>query len=124
MIGVTHYYTKEQDGLLLPWYARTLFLNPPYGKHIGKLTAKLMQEYKAGHTTEAILLVPAKMEVKWIQPLLESYTVCFHKGRVWFDTPYGKTSKTQQLFGSALFYLGENRQRFAEVFGEIGIVKY
>src|SRR6266516_3711468 len=38
------------------------------------------------------------MEVRWIQPLLESYTVCFRKGRVWFDTPYGKTSKTQQLF--------------------------
>ena len=64
------------------------------------------------------------MEVKWVQPLLESYTVCFHTGRVWFDTSYGKTSKTQQLFGSALFYLGKNTQRFAEVFGEVGIVKY
>jgi len=30
----------------------------------------------------------------------------------------------KQQFGSALFYLGENTQRVAEVFGEVGIVKY
>ncbi len=119
MIGATHYYTKEQDGLLLPWYARTLFLNPAYGEHIGKWTAKLAQEYKQGHTTEAILLVPAKMEVKWVQPLLD-WPVCFWKGRVWFETPFGKTPQTQQLFGSALFYFGKRVERFVEVFVKKG----
>jgi len=41
---------------------------------------------------------------------------------VWFDTLYGKTSKTQQLFGSALFYFGKRVERFAEVFGSKGKV--
>ncbi len=105
--------------MLLPWYARTLFLNPAYGEHIGKWTAKLAQEYKQGHTTEAILLVPAKMEVKWVQPLLD-WPVCFWKGRVWFETPFGKTPQTQQLFGSALFYFGKRVERFVEVFVKKG----
>ena len=114
-----HYYKASTDGLVWPWEAETLFLNPPYGKHIGKWTGKLVQEYQAGHTKEAILLVPAKMEVKWVQPLLE-YPVCFWKGRVWFETPFGKTPQTQQLFGSALFYFGKRVERLVEVFGSKG----
>jgi len=119
LIGAPPYYTKEQDGLLLPWKAKTVFLNPPYGKYIGKWTGKFAQEYQQGNFSEGILLVPAKMEVRWIQPLLD-WPVCFWKGRVWFETPFGKTAQTQQLFGSTLFYFGKRVERFVEVFGSKG----
>ena len=33
------YYTKEQDGLSMPW-SGTCWCNPPYGREIGKWVAK------------------------------------------------------------------------------------
>jgi hypothetical protein len=51
LIVATH-YTKEQDGLLLPWHGRA-FINPPYGQHISKWTGKFVQEYQQGHFTSA-----------------------------------------------------------------------
>lgn len=42
------YYTKEQDGLKQDWGTQTCFMNPPYGKEIGKWVKKAVETAKAG----------------------------------------------------------------------------
>lgn len=53
------YYTALDDGLSKSWNGK-VFINPPYGRMIGRWTAKLDREYHNGNVDEAILLVPAQ----------------------------------------------------------------
>lgn len=41
------YYTKEQDGLSMPWFG-TCWCNPPYGREIGKWVAKAYAASQGG----------------------------------------------------------------------------
>lgn len=41
------FYTREQDGLAQPWHGR-VWLNPPYGREIGKWVAKAVAEIQRG----------------------------------------------------------------------------
>jgi len=130
LIGATHYYTKEQEGLLLLWYGR-MFLNPPYARGvIERFVRKSIAEYESGHVQEANLLVRPCTDIKWYQELLQ-YPVCFLRSHITFYIPYtsykGKAfikNTYKNYFGSSFHCLGKNTQRFAEVFGEVGIVKY
>jgi hypothetical protein len=108
-----------------------VFLNPPYTRGvIAPFVRKLITEYERGAVQEAILLVRPCTDTAWYQELL-AYPVCFMCGRIKFYTPYtsynGKvfTKNTyDNHFGSSFHYFGSHPERFAEVFGEIGIVKY
>ena len=116
--------------MLLPWYGR-VFLNSPYARGvITPFVRKLIAEYESGHVQEANLLVRPCTDTRWYQELLQ-YPVCFMRSNITFYTSYtgykGKafTKNTyKNYFGSSFHYLGKNTQRFAEVFGEIGIVNY
>jgi len=56
------FYTKENDGLSLPWYG-TVFMNPPYGREIGKWVARAADEGKKGATV--VCLLPARTDTRW-----------------------------------------------------------
>jgi hypothetical protein len=67
------YYAIEDNGFNREWHGR-VFLNPPYGKERGKSqqeiwSHRLIAQYKAGITTEAVLLVTAATSEKWFRPL-------------------------------------------------------
>jgi hypothetical protein len=57
-IKADKFFTIEDDGLKKRWSGK-VWLNPPYGDVGPKFAAQLIQEYGAGHVTEAILLVNA-----------------------------------------------------------------
>lgn len=108
------HYTVDDDGLSMPWFGR-VYLNPPYGRVIGGWTEKLAAEYEAGNVTEAIALVPGRIDTQWWQALGKDYHACFVTGRLTFignDDP--------APFPSTVFYLGENVAKFFEVFSDIG----
>src|SRR4051812_17263875 len=61
-VKAKRYYTKKEDGLKQAWHGR-VWCNPPfrrredgYGSSIELFTRKLVDEYKAGNVTQAILL--------------------------------------------------------------------
>jgi hypothetical protein len=109
------HYTKEDDGLVRSWHGR-VYMNPPYGREIMTWVQKLCGEYEAGHTTEAIALVPARTDTQWWQ-LLRDYPVCFIQGRLKFGG-----LEDSAPFPSAVFYLGNNIDRFYYAFLNLGDV--
>ena len=130
-VKAARYYTKEQNGLVFPWYGR-VWLNPPYSalkQETGRTGSregyakpfirKLLHEHKRGSVTEAILLVVSDTDAQWFQWLWE-YPICFADHKIRFNRP-GKPSEGQ-FFGSAFVYFGENEQRFIDVFGKIGTI--
>lgn len=68
------YFTAEDDGLKQKWKGRC-YLNPPFGREIGKWLKKAYESALEG--TLVVCLVPARTDTRWWQ----SYAA---KGEVWF----------------------------------------
>ena len=117
-VPAKYHYTKFDDGLAKPWMG-TVFMNPPYGKTIKLWTAKLEAEYQAGSVTEAIALVPARVDTKWYNDIA-NHTVCFLRGRIKFEL--NGIQSNPSIFPSVAIYLGEDDSRFVEVFKSKGNV--
>jgi hypothetical protein len=103
----------QADGLLRPWVARSVFLNPPYGTRDGKSnqalwSAKVIAAYSnaaflddvspgpakeraltpavVGAIRSAILLVNASTSELWFKPLWR-FPICFTDHRIRFNYP-------------------------------------
>lgn len=89
------YYTKEDDGLSQTWSGR-VWMNPPYGREIGKWMAKA---YEASQTTAEIVvcLVPARTDTAWWHDYAMLGNITFIRGRLKFGG-----SKNSAPFPSAL----------------------
>lgn len=107
------HYTADDDGLSQSWFGR-IYMNPPYGRAIGDWVTKLKNEYEQGNVTEAIALVPARTDTQWWQAM-RNYSVCFVTGRLTFIG-----NEDPAPFPSAIFYLGEDMEKFYSVFSEFG----
>lgn len=60
------YFTQEDDGLAQPWTGHAaVWMNPPYGREIGKWVAKARQEQMKGVTVVGLL--PARTDTAWFQ---------------------------------------------------------
>jgi phage N-6-adenine-methyltransferase len=116
-VPAARHFTKADDGLRCEWRGR-VWLNPPYGR--GGVTlrwvAKLVNEYEAGRTTEAIALLPGRPGSKWFEAL-GAFPLCFWSGRVRFIG-----AEDDAPFPSVLFYLGPRVEAFVETFSRHGRV--
>jgi hypothetical protein len=125
-VRAAYYYTKEQNGLMHPWYGR-VWLNPPYGKteqaQASKLeifTRRLIEQYHLHNVTAAILLIPANTATSWFD-LLWEFAICFPRTRIRFYQENGQPSNGVS-FGTCFVYFGPQEQRFIEVFSQFGHV--
>src|SRR3990172_9374352 len=63
-----NFITKEMDALSMPW-SGVCFMNPPYGREIGKWVEKAATEAREGRAT-VVALIPARTDTsywhKWI----------------------------------------------------------
>ena len=76
------YFTPEQDGLTQAWTG-TCFMNPPYGRQIGKWIRKAYESAAAGATV--VCLIPSRTDTLWFhQYILGKAEVRFLRGRVYF----------------------------------------
>ena len=78
------YYTKEDNCLDKKWPAGYVFMNPPYGREIGKFIKKAYQESLTGTTT--VCLLPARTDTKWFHDYCTKGQIDFIKGRLIFGT--------------------------------------
>lgn len=112
-VPATVRYTEADDGLSREWLGR-VYMNPPYGAIIAAWVEKLRAEHEAGNVTAAIALVPARTDTAWFQTLRDTI-LCFVGGRLRFSN-----SEQSAPFPSVLAYFGDERDRFAEIFGDVG----
>ena len=118
-VQATNYYTCSEDALSRPWFGRIWLHLPACGK-TANWTNKVLTEYSLGRVSEAVLLVKLSAGSKWFQKLSRLFPVCF-PGRMAFLDHQGN-SQPQPKHDNAIFYIGENKQRFMQVFAAIGIV--
>ncbi len=75
------YFTKEQDGLSLPWGGRC-WMNPPYGRKIGLWVKKAWEAAQTGATV--VCLLPARTDTSWWHDYCMKGEVRFVRGRLKF----------------------------------------
>lgn len=75
------FYTKEDDGLEQDWSNEVVFMNPPYGREIGKWVEKASKEKAI-----VVCLVPSRTDTRWWHDYVieGGAEVRFIKGRLKF----------------------------------------
>jgi hypothetical protein len=109
------HFTEQENGLVRPWIGR-VYMNPPYGRTISAWTTKLADEMRAGWATEAVALLPARVDTGWWHDL-NPQLVCFIRGRLRFSG-YEQSAP----FPSAAVYFGPNASRFMRAFAALGLL--
>jgi hypothetical protein len=130
-VRATRYYTKEDNGLMQPWIARSVWCNPPYYGKLNPIPGsiksyqqcfveKCLCQYASRNTEQAILLLLGNVcFAHYFYPLWQ-FPLCFHDGSITFHRPDGSTEDFG--FGTIFVYLGPNESRFVEVFSKFGRV--
>lgn len=77
------YFTEQEDGLVQDWGGETVFMNPPYGRDIGKWVRKAYIESRKGAIV--VCLVPSRTDTKWWHKYAMRGEIRFFEGRLSFD---------------------------------------
>lgn len=124
VVQATRYYTKQENGLMLPWYGR-VWCNPPYGhtqgnssmSHQMAFAQKLLRSYQEGRIEQAIILSLGNPNSVWFQPFFD-FTLCFYRGHIDFYRPDGSIGNFG--FPLAFVYMGPHEGRFIDTFSRFG----
>jgi phage N-6-adenine-methyltransferase len=113
------FYDKDSDGLKHLWHGR-VWMNPPYSKATKAFVKKLLFEHRCGHVEQAIMLLSVNtIDRSWFNPLWQ-FVLCFHYGRVKFDSPDPGVEISTPPLGSVFIYIGANTTAFIREFTQIG----
>ena len=80
------FFSPEQDGLKQEW-SGVCWMNPPYGREIGKWVKKASESAERERERESIIvcLLPARTDTKWFHEYIyHKAEIRFLKGRVKF----------------------------------------
>ena len=81
-----NFFSPEQDGLAQEWKG-VCWMNPPYGRGIGKWVRKAYESSQAGATV--VCLVPARTDTSWWHDYVAKGQVHFIRGRLKFGDGKG-----------------------------------
>lgn len=119
VVGATRFYDKDQDGLTKRWEGR-IWMNPPYSKATKLFVNKLLVEHRFGHIEQAIVLLCVNtLDRSWFWPLWD-HSLCFHYGRVKFDTPDPSIEASSPPLGHVFVYIGKESAAFVREFSQVG----
>jgi phage N-6-adenine-methyltransferase len=77
------YFSPETDGLTQEWNG-VCWMNPPYGRQIGKWVEKAYEESRKPNTM-VVMLLPARTDTRWFHNyILGKSEIRFIKGRLKF----------------------------------------
>ena len=77
------YFDREADGLRQDWGQDRCWMNPPYGREIGRWVRKAYEESRKGATV--VCLLPARTDTAWWHDyVIEHAQVAFIRGRIKF----------------------------------------
>jgi phage N-6-adenine-methyltransferase len=87
----TRHFTDTEDGLSQRWTG-SVFMNPPYGRQIGKWIRKAYDSVCEGDAEIAVCLIPSRTDTAWWHDYCMKGEVRFIRGRVYFEQE-GKTDR-------------------------------
>jgi phage N-6-adenine-methyltransferase len=121
-VRAASYYTAETNGLDKEWHGK-VWMNPPYSNpEIQNFVAKLIEEFKSGRCTEAIVLTNNAGDTAWSHALKAAASRwCVTRGRIRFESLTRESGAG--AMGQIFYYFGDDCDRFRDVFGEIGSVE-
>lgn len=131
MVMADSSYNENIDGLKQNWsWAKTIFVNPPYGRNPQNKTTikswilKCIETYKNGNS-EIIALIPVATNTKhWYEIFYTASAICFIKTpRVKFYLQ-GQLVKKGAPMGCAFIYWGFRPDRFRDSFSNLGKIFY
>ena len=96
-----NYFTPEVDGLKQDWTG-VCWMNPPYGREIGKWMKKAYESSRNGATV--VCLVPARTDTAWWHDYAMKGEIEFIRGRLKFGN-----SKNSAPFPSAIVVFGGDK---------------
>jgi hypothetical protein len=98
------FYSPPSDGCKLPWDARNVFCNPPYGEARNKWVERCIN---SGEARPTILLIPSHTETQTVQRALRTCSsVCFVQARLRFGAVRQNGRQEAASHGSVLFGFG------------------
>ena len=78
------YFTIKENGLLQDWGGSSVYVNPPYGREIGKWVEKAYRTNQE-HGNLVVMLLPARTDTKWFHDFIYNKAeVRFVRGRLKF----------------------------------------
>lgn len=89
------YFTKAENGLTQEWTGR-VFMNPPYGREIGKWVRKAYEESRK-NAELVVCLLPARTDTSWWHDYCLGGEIYFVRGRLRFGN-----AKNSAPFPSAI----------------------
>ncbi|MHB1651638.1 MAG: DNA N-6-adenine-methyltransferase [Desulfitobacteriaceae bacterium] len=108
------YFSPEVDGLDQDWSKNICWMNPPYGREIGKWVYKASEESKKGATV--VCLLPSRTDTAWWHRYIWDEYAGRHgdwrdgvKGRLLRGRLKFGGSKNSAPFPSAIVIFGERR---------------
>jgi len=101
------FFSKEMDGLTQEWTG-SCWMNPPYGREIGKWIEKAYESSLNGATV--VCLLPSRTDTKWWHDYCMKGEIRFVRGRLKFGG-----SKNSAPFPSAVVIFREKVNRFKTI---------
>lgn len=89
-----NFFTPEQNGLAQEWHG-VCWMNPPYGREIGKWIQKAYESSQSGATV--VCLLPARTDTAWWHDYVMKGKITFLRGRLKFGN-----AKSSAPFPSAI----------------------
>ena len=84
-----NFISPEQDSLNTIWDGEVCYMNPPYGRTIGKWMWKALSEAYRGGGRTVVCLVPARTDTAWWHDYAMKGEIRFIRGRLKFVSPEG-----------------------------------
>ncbi len=81
---VSRFLSQQDDSLRRAWTNEICWMNPPYGREIGKWIQKALRESKVNNAT-VVCLVPARTDTNWFWNYCVQGEIRFIKGRLRFE---------------------------------------
>jgi site-specific DNA-methyltransferase (adenine-specific) len=98
------FYTVADDGLSKDWGKHVVWVNPPYGRAIGKWIKKCYEASRKGALV--VMLIPARTDTQaWFNYVRFASEIIFIKGRVKFINK-GQVKPASAPFPSAIVVFG------------------
>lgn len=109
-----HFFTAKEDGLSQDWASyKRVWMNPPYGRPIGKWMQKAYAESRKG--CMVVCLVPVRSDTRWWHDWVEGKAhVTFIRGRLQFAPRDRHKKRYPAPFPSAIVIYGMNVEKILD----------